>query len=200
MSKQDASKKSKTGLALTIGDIVMLALGICLIIWADKVTSFISIAFGAIMLVYAAYIFIDYLRSKQNAGTKIFTSLALCIAGLFLIINNSFLKELVSVIIGIFIVIIGILKLQDALHSKAFNPKYQTPLILALVEILCGVLCITGRFIVPDIILQVLGVLLIIASLSDIIGGVMIFKAPKGVEKEAIEAEIVDKPAKIEKN
>ena len=199
MSKQDASKKSKTGLALTIGDIVMLALGICLIIWADKVTSFISIAFGAIMLVYAAYIFIDYLRSKQNAGTKIFTSLALCIAGLFLIINNSFLKELVSVIIGIFIVIIGILKLQDALHSKAFNPKYQTPLILALVEILCGVLCITGRFIVPDIILQVLGVLLIIASLSDIIGGVMIFKAPKGVEKEAIEAEIVDKPAKIEK-
>ena len=200
MSKQDASKKSKTGLALTIGDIVMLALGICLIIWADKVTSFISIAFGAIMLVYAAYIFIDYLRSKQNAGTKIFTSLALCIAGLFLIINNSFLKELVSVIIGVFIVIIGILKLQDALHSKAFNPKYQTPLILALVEILCGVLCITGRFIVPDIILQVLGVLLIIASLSDIIGGVMIFKAPKGVEKEAIEAEIVDKPAKIEKN
>ena len=200
MSKQDASKKSKTGLALTIGDIVMLALGICLIIWADKVTSFISIAFGAIMLVYAAYIFIDYLRSKQNAGTKIFTSLALCIAGLFLIINNSFLKELVSVIIGIFIVIIGILKLQDALHSKAFNPKYQTPLILALVEILCGVLCITGRFIVPDIILQVLGVLLIIASLSDIIGGVMIFRAPKGVEKEAIEAEIVDKPAKIEKN
>ena len=199
MSKQDASKKSKTGLALTIGDIVMLALGICLLIWADKVTSFISIAFGAIMLVYAAYIFIDYLRSKQNAGTKIFTSLALCIAGLFLIINNSFLKELVSVIIGIFIVIIGILKLQDALHSKAFNPKYQTPLILALVEILCGVLCITGRFIVPDIILQVLGVLLIIASLSDIIGGIMIFKAPKGVEKEAIEAEIVDKPAKIEK-
>ena len=200
MSKQNAGKKSKISIALTFGDVVMLALGICLLIWADKVTSFISIAFGATILVYAAYILIDYLRSKQNAGTKIFTAVALCIAGIFLIINNGFLKELVSVIIGIFIVIIGILKLQDALHSRAFNPKFMTPLVLALVEILCGVLCITGRFIVPDVILQVLGVLLIIASLSDIIGGVMIFKAPKGVEKEAIEAEIVDKPAKIEKN
>lgn len=199
MNKQGSTKQSKTAIALSVGDIAMLILGVCLLIWADKVTSFISIAFGSILLVYAAYTFIDYLRNKQNASTKIITSLALLISGLFLIINNSFLKELVSVIIGIFIVIIGILKLQDAIHSKAYNPRYLAPLLLSLLEILCGVLCITGKFIVPDIILQLLGVLLIIASLSDVIGAILIYKAPKGVEKEAVEAEIVDKPAKIEK-
>ena len=148
------------------------------------------------MLLYAAYTIIDCLRTKQNSSGKIITAIALCIAGLFLIIQNSFLKELVSAIIGIFIVIIGIVKLQNAIHSKPYNPKYLTPLILALIEILCGVLCITGRFIVPDLILQFLGVLLIISSLSDIIGSIMIYKAPKGVEKEAIEAEIIDKPGK----
>ena len=190
------TKTSKTNLALSFGDAVMLVLGVCLLIWADKVTSFISIAFGILMLIYAAYTIIDCLRTKQNSSSKIITAIALCIAGLFLIIQNSFLKELVSAIIGIFIVIIGIVKLQNAIHSKPYNPKYLTPLILALIEILCGVLCITGRFIVPDLILQFLGVLLIISSLSDIIGSIMIYKAPKGVEKEAIEAEIVDKPAK----
>lgn len=190
------TKTSKTNLALSFGDVVMLVLGVCLLIWADKVTSFISIAFGVLMLIYAAYTIIDCLRTKQNSSSKIITAIALCIAGLFLIIQNSFLKELVSAIIGIFIVIIGIVKLQNAIHSKPYNPKYLTPLILALIEILCGVLCITGRFIVPDLILQFLGVLLIISSLSDIIGSIMIYKAPKGVEKEAIEAEIVDKPAK----
>lgn len=190
------TKTSKTNLALSFGDAVMLVLGVCLLIWADKVTSFISIAFGILMLIYAAYTIIDCLRTKQNSSSKIITAIALCIAGLFLIIQNSFLKELVSAIIGIFIVIIGIVKLQNAIHSKPYNPKYLTPLILALIEILCGVLCITGRFIVPDLILQFLGVLLIISSLSDIIGSIMIYKAPKGVEKEAIEAEIIDKPAK----
>ena len=190
------TKTSKTNLALSFGDAVMLVLGVCLLIWADKVTSFISIAFGIMMLIYAAYTIIDCLRTKQNSSSKIITAIALCIAGLFLIIQNSFLKELVSAIIGIFIVIIGIVKLQNAIHSKPYNPKYLTPLILALIEILCGVLCITGRFIVPDLILQFLGVLLIISSLFDIIGSIMIYKAPKGVEKEAIEAEIVDKPAK----
>ena len=190
------TKTSKTNLALSFGDAVMLVLGVCLLIWADKVTSFISIAFGIMMLIYAAYTIIDCLRTKQNSSSKIITAIALCIAGLFLIIQNSFLKELVSAIIGIFIVIIGIVKLQNAIHSKPYNPKYLTPLILALIEILCGVLCITGRFIVPDLILQFLGVLLIISSLSDIIGSIMIYKAPKGVEKEAIEAEIIDKPAK----
>ncbi len=190
------TKTSKTNLALSFGDVVMLVLGVCLLIWADKVTSFISIAFGVLMLIYAAYTIIDCLRTKQNSSSKIITAIALCIAGLFLIIQNSFLKELVSAIIGIFIVIIGIVKLQNAIHSKPYNPKYLTPLILALIEILCGVLCITGRFIVPDLILQFLGILLIISSLSDIIGSIMIYKAPKGVEKEAIEAEIIDKPAK----
>ena len=190
------TKVSKTNLALSFGDAVMLVLGVCLLIWADKVTSFISIAFGILMLIYAAYTIIDCLRTKQNSSSKIITAIALCIAGLFLIIQNSFLKELVSAIIGIFIVIIGIVKLQNAIHSKPYNPKYLAPLILALIEILCGVLCITGRFIVPDLILQFLGVLLIISSLSDIIGSIMIYKAPKGVEKEAIEAEIIDKPAK----
>ena len=190
------TKTSKTNLALSFGDAVMLVLGVCLLIWADKVTSFISIAFGILMLIYAAYTIIDCLRTKQNSSSKIITAIALCIAGLFLIIQNSFLKELVSAIIGIFIVIIGIVKLQNAIHSKPYNPKYLTPLILALIEILCGVLCITGRFIVPDLILQFLGVLLIISSLFDIICSIMIYKAPKGVEKEAIEAEIVDKPAK----
>ena len=190
------TKTSKTNLALSFGDAVMLVLGVCLLIWADKVTSFISIAFGILMLIYAAYTIIDCLRTKQNSSSKIITAIALCIAGLFLIIQNSFLKELVSAIIGIFIVIIGIVKLQNAIHSKPYNPKYLTPLILALIEILCGVLCITGRFIVPDLILQFLGVLLIISSLFDIIGSIMIYKALKGVEKEAIEAEIVDKPAK----
>ena len=190
------TKTSKTNLALSFGDVVMLVLGVCLLIWADKVTSFISIAFGVLMLIYTAYTIIDCLRTKQNSSSKIITAIALCIAGLFLIIQNSFLKELVSAIIGIFIVIIGIVKLQNAIHSKPYNPKYLAPLILALIEILCGVLCITGRFIVPDLILQFLGVLLIISSLSDIIGSIMIYKAPKGVEKEAIEAEIIDKPAK----
>ena len=200
MSKKDTTKKSKAKLALTLGDVVMLILGVCLIIWADKVTGFISICFGAILLVYATYIAIDYLRTKTSAATKITAALAFCIAGLFLIIQNSFLKELVSIIIGVFILIIGIIKLQDAIQSKAYNPKYLAPLLLALLEILCGVLCITGRFIVPDIVLQLLGVLLIIASLSDIIGAILLYKAPKGVEKEAIEAEIIDKPAIIEKN
>lgn len=87
------TKTSKTNLALSFGDAVMLVLGVCLLIWADKVTSFISIAFGILMLIYAAYTIIDCLRTKQNSSGKIITAIALCIAGLFLIIQNSFLKS-----------------------------------------------------------------------------------------------------------
>ena len=86
-------------------NVILLALGICLLIWADKVTSLISIAIGALFLVYAAYNFIAWYRvENRNMGdnAKLITAIALGVSGAFLIIEKDFLKELISIVLGIF--------------------------------------------------------------------------------------------------
>ena len=175
-------------------NVILLALGICLLIWADKVTSLISIAIGALFLVYAAYNFIAWYRvENRNMGdnAKLITAIALGVSGAFLIIEKDFLKELISIVLGIFLLVESIFRLQDALNSKKFNPNYKNALILAIIGVVCGALCIFGKIIVPDLVVQVIGVLLIIFAGSDMTGGIMIKQSYKSSAK-TVDAKIVD--------
>ena len=175
-------------------NIILLALGICLVIWADKVTSLISVALGVLFLVYAVYNFIAWYRVENRNvadNAKLITAIALTVAGGFLIIEKDFLKELISIILGIFLLIESIFRLQDALNSKKYNPNYKNSLILAIIGVVCGALCVFGKIIIPDLMVQILGVLLIIFAVSDTTSGIMTKKSFKASAK-TVEAEIVD--------
>lgn len=175
-------------------NIILLALGICLVIWADKVTSLISVALGVLFLVYAVYNFIAWYRVENRNvadNAKLITAIALTVAGGFLIIEKDFLKELISIILGIFLLIESIFRLQDALNSKKYNPNYKNSLILAIIGVVCGALCVFGKIIIPDLMVQILGVLLIIFAVSDTTGGIITKKSFKTSAK-TVEAEIVD--------
>ncbi len=175
-------------------NIILLALGICLVIWADKVTSLISIAIGVTFIVCAAYNFIAWYRVENRRisdNTKLLSAIALAIAGTFLIVQNGFIKEIISIFVGVFLLIESIFRLQDALNSKKYNPNYQNSIILALVGIVCGALCVFGRIIVPDLMMQALGVLLIIFAFVDMTGGIMVSKSAKSAAK-TVDAKIIE--------
>lgn len=175
-------------------NVILLALGICLLIWADKVTDLISIGLGVIFLVYAAYNFIAWYRVENrnfSDNTKLITAIAVAVAGAFLIIEKDFLKELISIIIGIFLLIESIFRLQDSLNSKKYNPNYKNSLILAIIGVACGALCIFGKIVVPDLMIQVIGVLLIIFAVADMTGGIMVAQSAKSSAK-TVDAKIID--------
>ena len=166
-------KNNKAFLALSLIDVIMLVLGITLLIWADKVVNGISIVIGSIFILYAAYNFIAYFRSDKKSAdiAKLIAGIAMVIAGGFLIVQTNFIKEIISFIVGIFIIFESMVKLQDSLKLRKINKEAaKMPLILATVSLVCGVLCIFGKILIPDVFLQILGVMLIIFSFADISG------------------------------
>ena len=186
---KEAKKIRKFAMPVSL-NLILLALGICLVIWADKVTSLISIIIGATFLVCAIYNFIAWARIENRSltdNTKLFSAIALSIAGGFLIIQNGFIKEVISIIIGIFLLVESIFRMQDALASKKFNPNYQNALILSIVGVILGALCVFGKIIVPDLMMQVLGIILIIFAVVDMSGGVMVNKSAKTVSSKVID-------------
>ena len=188
---KDAKKVRKFSMPIYM-NVVLLALGIALVIWADKVTSLISIIIGATFLALAAYNLIAYLRVENRDAKefpKLVTAIALGIAGGFLIIQNGLIKEVISIVVGIFLLVESIFRLQDALESKKSNPNYKNPLILSVVGIALGMLCIFGKVIIPDLMLQVFGIILIIFSIVDMTGGAMVSQATKKVKAKVIEEE-----------
>ncbi len=188
---KEAKKVRKFSMPIYM-NVVLLALGIALVIWADKVTSLISIIIGATFLALAAYNLIAYLRVENRDAKefpKLVTAIALGIAGGFLIIQNGLIKEVISIVVGIFLLVESIFRLQDALESKKSNPNYKNPLILSVIGIALGMLCIFGKVIIPDLMLQVFGIILIIFSIVDMTGGAMVSQATKKVKAKVIEEE-----------
>ena len=164
-----------------IVDFIILILGTCLIIWADKVTNAISIGIGALFILYALYNFIDYYRAKPGEKhlMRVITGIAMVIAGVFLCTNTGFIKEAISFVVGAFIVIISLVRLQDALNLRKAGGKYQIPLYSALIGILAGTLLILGKIFVTDLMMQVIGVCFVIFAISNMTGHISLARAKK---------------------
>ena len=170
MSKQ--KHQSKSFMALAAADLIIIALGVCLIAWAGQFTSIISIIIGILFGLYGLYDILAYLRAKESNRdiSRVIAGIALLAGGAFLILQNGFIKDFISVFVGICIIVESLSKLQDTMALKSAGFKdYKRPLIFSIIGIVCGVLCVVGKIIVPNLFLQILGVMMIIFSVSNIV-------------------------------
>lgn len=159
-------------MALAAADLIIIALGVCLIAWAGQFTSIISIIIGILFGLYGLYDILAYLRAKESNRdiSRVIAGIALLAGGAFLILQNGFIKDFISVFVGICIIVESLSKLQDTMALKSAGFKdYKRPLIFSIIGIVCGVLCVVGKIIVPNLFLQILGVMMIIFSVSNIV-------------------------------
>ncbi len=153
--------------------ICTLILGVCLLLWADKVTTVISILLGCIAVFYGIAAFINYLSNQDKIMAdrmQFILGIVVLVIGFILIFKVDFLKELVSFIIGIYILLSSIIKLRECLNlKKELKVKMTGALVLSIIGILIGIMCIVGKFIISDIIVKYIGIMLIIYSVISFI-------------------------------
>ncbi len=160
-----------------IADVVMLVLGICLLIWHEQVLNIISMVIGAFFILYSAYNLLAYARikEKRNSDIKIvITAVALLIAGIFLVVRADFIREVISFIIGAYLIITSLIHMQNAIAAN--KQGNSAPLILAIVGLICGILCVLGKLALPGLMVQILGAMLIIFAFCDIVGVAIVRK------------------------
>ena len=101
------------------------------------------------------------------------------IAGVFLCIKTGFIKEAISYIVGAFIIIISIARLQDALKLRKFGGDYLLSLLMAIIGLAAGTLLVIFKIFIIDILMQVIGAFIIIFAVSNIIGHISLARAKK---------------------
>lgn len=150
-----------------------LILGVCLMIWADKVTTLVSILLGCVAVIYGIVAFINYFNNQDKImydRMQFVFGIIVLVIGFVLIFKVDFLKELVSFVIGIYIVLSSILRLHECISiSKTLNIRITSATILSILGIVIGIMCIIGKFIVTDMIVKYLGIMLIIYSIISFI-------------------------------
>ena len=165
--------------------ICLLVFGIFLIIWAERITKIVSIMLGIVGILYAVMMFVNYFKKNDTTFGNTLNSIYgifILVIGCILIFRVNFLKELISFIVGIYIVLTSTLKLHEILTlQKKDNVNMKKPLIITLVLILLGLLCILGKFLIPDLMVRVMGVILVIYSIMMIVNAKMVKKIVGGL-------------------
>ena len=157
--------------------ILMFIIGICLLLWGQKLLDIITIVFGSLLILYGLYNLISALKNKskdKNTLTIIY-SLIVLVIGIVLVVKPNILSLVISFIVGIYIVISSIASLSLAINAKN-SSNYKLQIGLSIVLLVIGILCIVGKFLVPGIILQFVGLMLIIYSIINIINRLMLSK------------------------
>lgn len=165
-----------------LGEIVMFIciflIGLALVLWADKVTNVVSIVLGFIAIIYGLVGLVEYFKTEERGvrdNIVLIYITTLLVVGGILIFKVDFLKELVSLIIGVYILISSIIRLGECITlSKSLNTKLTGSTILSIVGILIGIMLIVGKFIFPDIIVTYVGIMLIVYSIISIINVILL--------------------------
>lgn len=158
-------KKIFNGIILYV---CMFIVGICLLVWADKVTNFVSILLGSLAILYGIGIFVSYFKNNYRSFSDnlyFVYSIVIAILGFVMVFRVDFLKELISFIIGIYIILSSVLQLQEIYNvKKRVNANMKSSVVLSCIGIFVGLLCIVGKFIIQDAIVSFIGIMLIIYS------------------------------------
>ena len=175
-----------------------LICGILLIALGNLALRVTSYALSGVMIIYAIYLIIVYLRSEpliKITELKLATALALIVAGTLLAFNPEYLEDLLPFIWGIAMLFGAFVKIQYAFDEKALKiEKWWIMLILAAFSLVIGILTLVN----PDFLGEnrsiVIGIMLIVEAIIDLVVFILIRKAlknlaPAGATKPLPEAE-----------
>jgi len=170
------NKKTKKAIPTLFTSIIELIIGILLLINPVGFTSGIIIAAGVVFMFMGLGKLIKYFRDEplDAAMTHNFSNGALIlILGIFCMFKSEWFIStfpLLTVIYGIFTLVIGVVKTQGAIDMKRAENKYwYVALISAVLTLLCAVLTLANPFATTAVLWTFIAVILIIEAVMDIL-------------------------------
>ncbi len=154
--------------------IFCIVLGVALIADPQFFTNAIGYVVGGLLTCYGVAELIKYFaKTRENImyATGLVAGIILCAAGIFIIVRPDFIPKIIALIFGFYMLISGIVNLQDALNlRRAGYDSWRVSGIPAVITIIIGILLVVNPLFLTDAALTILGISLLISGLSNIFG------------------------------
>ncbi len=169
------SRFSDIGLSVCI-----FVIGLCLLLWAEKVTNLVSQIFGTVLILYSIYQIILYVKSDIKKILILLYTILFLVIGIILVVRPTIVSEIISFVIGVYIILMSVKNIGLALEFKD-SPNYKLGVCLGIAEIIIGILCVLGKMLIPNIVLRFIGLLLVIYGVINIIDAIVVPRKDKSI-------------------
>ncbi len=176
---------------------IFMLVGLCLTIWPEISIVTFCCVLGGLCVIYGIIRLVGYF-SKDQYRLAFQFDLALgifvLVFGIILLFHPRPIIALLPVVIGLYIAIDSVFKLQTALDAKRFGmPRWWLMLILAIVAGGFGILLVFNPFEGAALFMRLIGITLIIDGIQNLwaaLALVKVEKRPDVIEAEEINSEL----------
>jgi len=169
-----------------IVSLALILVGIFLIVSPETTLSFVSYGTGIILLITGLIPTINFFINKENQkylDISFIFGIIFIIVGIVIIINPKIVASIVPLLIGIWMIINGVIKLYySILINKAV--KSISSIIISLLILVCGLLLVLNPFGGAVTLTVIIGIFLVVYSILDLAECIIIYVSNKKSKKE----------------
>lgn len=151
--------------------IVKIIVGLSFILMNDLLVSMLQIIIGNIILFINILKIIYYgkVNAYLNVSSKILQSILGIIIGIIILINPNITYTMLTTILGLWIVLLGIIKISIAIQSYSLKEKFFYPLLEGIIQSSLGIFTLFNTFEFPTMLCIFIGIYFILSAIDSTI-------------------------------
>lgn len=174
---------------LVVSSVILCITGLVFMIFSGTVVNIIGWVLGGIFCVIGIIYLIGYIRRQLMILELVFSIISLVIGVLFLI-HPGWVMSFLSIIVGIYILIEGALKVKIAIDARKQQVRgWWVLLVAALISIGISIVLICNPFGISKMFMFLLGLALLLNGIENIIHAVYTKKILQDMSTEIIDME-----------
>ena len=156
--------------------LILGLVGLVLLLIPGTLNKIIGILIGAALLIVGVLAIIKYTKEKEEGSNlNLVSGILYSVLGVIIIIYPYSIINLVTICLGVYLVINGLLKLKLAFNLKKVTDKWIGTLIMSIITVILGILLIFNPF-AGITITKLAGAFLVIVAIFDLIDTYIIEK------------------------
>ena len=141
--------------------ILMLLVGVVLVVLRTGAISILVVFAGVMLMVYGSSSISRGIRSGDGT-TSLVVGILAAVLGLLLVVATGRMTSLLTVLVGLFLVVLGVLAIVSNLDAG--RRRRDTALVVGLLMVVIGVVLIVYRGAATDTMMLVIGIVMIVLS------------------------------------
>ena len=157
--------------------LILALIGLVLLLLPETLNNIIGFVVGGCLLIFGIIGIIKYIKTKEYKFTSSLVSGILYSAlGIVVFINPASVISLVTICLGVYLVINGILKTVFSFNLKRITTRWIGALVMGILTVILGLLLVINPFGSAVAITKLAGGFLVVVAIFDLVDRYIIIK------------------------
>ena len=176
--------------SLILASLLFLFLGVALLIWPHTSNLVLCYIVAGVLTAYGLFNIIAYFGRERGSLIGLIVGIICAAFGVYAIVQPTRISDIISIILGVAILVDGAMSLRRDFELRTVGfPQWWVPFALDVLVLVLGAVVIFNPGLFAELLLQMIGIILIYESVSDLWS---IHRLAKLARAAVVEGEVID--------